>query len=178
MNFKDLIEKIISGEKISAEELASLRQYDPEPLQKEIASLQKQISELSDGSLSENGRLLNALKEMTADRDDLSEKLNQLSRRKRIEEIARFSGCEETDYLEFIFNRSNIDIHDEEAVKTMIAELKESHPGCFASQIKSGGGSGIADPGNTLYERSGSDADNVSRLDHIIFNLGQVPFEE
>ena len=179
MNFKKLIEKISSGEAISAGELAALKQYDPEVLQQEISTLKKELAELGDSNLSENSRLLNELKLMTADRDTLSEKLRALSRRSRIEEIARSSGCEEIDYLDFLFGKADVDLADQTAVDALIDELKATHPGCFASQLKSGGGAGIADPENPAgTAATAANCGTEDRLGKIIFNLGQVPFEE
>lgn len=179
MNFKKLIEKIASGEAVSAGELEELRQYDPEVLQKAISTLKKELAELNDSNQSETGRLLNELKMITADRDTLSEKLSALSRRNRIEEIARTSGCEEIDYLDFLCSKAEIDLADQAAVDALIGELKTTHPGCFASQLKSGGGAGIADPENPVGVVSATtDSGADDRLSKIIFHLGQVPFEE
>ncbi len=173
MSIDLVLGKIFAGENLDEADWETLKSGDPDAWQSGISAWQ---SRRSAGKNPEAESLHRQLQQALSERDDWQKKFATLRRDHRIAEIARTSGCEEVEYLDFLARKSEIDLDDPAAVETFLAQLRESHPGCFASQLKSGGGSGLADPAGTLPPESG-DAPR-HQLDYLIQSLGRVPFEE
>lgn len=175
MKFKQIIEKAVNGEKLSNDEISSLKSIDPDNMLTEITSLKNQICELENAPLSDNEKLQKTIDALTAERDQLNRDFSRLSRQCRIAEIARDSGCNEPEYLDYLTQRANVDLADETAVRNFVSGLRETHPACFTSQLKSGGGCGIvstADPAENISSPP------VSRIDFLVQSLCNAPFKE
>ena len=146
MNYNQLIRKLLAGTELNALERAELENFDADlAVQERDAVLQEH----------------NQLKMEHA----------SLKRAKRLQEISDSCNCSEPDFLDYLATRDQIDLGDDKAVENFILALQKSHPHCFFSQVKSGGGGIRHDPAVTPAETDfGGD-----RIGRIAASIAHAP---
>ena len=167
MKIKETIAKALRGETLNALERAELESFDPE-------ALQQKIDELERAKLTREEALQHDLDAAQAERDALRTERDTLRRRNRIDAIARESGCENAEFLDFLAAKDNIDLEDGKAVAEFVARAERGNPAIFRSRLRPGSGGATAQ-GTPTENRSASRPD---RIGAIVEALDGVPEAE
>ena len=130
---KETIAKALRGEELNALERAELENFDPE-------ALQQKIDELERAKLTREEALQHDLDAAQAERDALRTERDTLRRRNRIDAIARESGCDHAEFLDFLAGKENVDLEDGKAVAEFVARAEHDNPALFRSRLRPGSG--------------------------------------
>lgn len=130
---KETIAKALRGEELNALERAELESFDPE-------ALQKKLDELERAKLTREEALQHDLDAVQEERDALRTERDALRRRSRIDAIARESGCDHAEFLDFLAGKEKIDLEDVNAVAEFVARAEHDNPALFRSRLRPGSG--------------------------------------
>lgn len=173
MLFTPLMAKIVDQKPLSPEEIALLREFDPDALQQELAEKSGKLQTLENERLSREELLQKELEELRSTHSALQNDFQELQRRQKIEALAGHYGCTDPEYLDFRARRAGIDLNDEAASTSFVEEIARTSPGCFKARIKSGSSELQQD----FPETAGNDfagfagADRISRITGIISGI-------
>lgn len=170
MNIRNTIRKLLAGSEINALERAELESFDPETLTSQLDGMRSRVTELEREKLGEKERLELDISEITRERDELKADRDQLLRSRRVQELAENCRFNDPEYLDYLAQKSGIDLNDEEATGKFISELQEKRPESFSSALKSGSGSGAAPADVHQNNVTGTD-----RIGKIISDLETAP---
>ena len=164
---KDLIEKLLKGETLTADERAKLEGYDPDravndaaaaarkkaegerdAARTELEALKKSAEEGKKGSQTETQKLLARIEKLEKEKADADAKSAALERATAIEAIRAKSGIKfvdgiDPDLLKGIFSKQFDgidDLADEAAVNDRLKSFREANKGLILSE--QGGGTG------------------------------------
>ncbi|MBE6400088.1 MAG: hypothetical protein E7041_08115 [Lentisphaerae bacterium] len=149
MNLKAIINKVLSSEPLNALEKAELENLD---------------CDLATGK---------SLTDLQQKYDSLHQELTALRHHRRMEQLCFQLHCTDPDYLEFCARKNNIDVNDDDAMRTFAAELAQSSPGCFQAHIVPG-----SNAGNTpvsLPDAGGSRNVSCDRISSIVESINDAP---
>ena len=164
---KETIAKALRGEALNALERAELENFDPE-------ALQKKIDELERAKLTREEALQHDLAAAQQERDALRTERDALRRRDRIERLARESGCDNAEFLDFLAAKANIDLEDGNAVAEFVTRAERDNPAIFRSRLQPGsGGTQITAAPSGVRGAAAPD-----RIGAIVEALGDVPEAE
>ncbi|MBR7104031.1 MAG: hypothetical protein IKC65_03730 [Lentisphaeria bacterium] len=138
MNYNQLIKKLLAGEEINALERAELEKWDADAL---LAQHDSVIRE----------------------RDQLKAEQQKSKRRQLLQDIADKYSCGETDFLDYLAARKEVDLENEEAVSAFIADMQQSSPHCFYSRVRSGGGQ-VSSPSLPAEQTGVPGYDRIGRI--------------
>ena len=164
---KETIAKALRGEELNALERAELESFDPE-------ALQHKIDELERAKLTREETLQHDLEAAQQERDALRTERDALQRRNRIDAIARESGCDHAEFLDFLAGKEKVDLEDGKAVAEFVARAERGNPALFRSRLRPGSGGAAAQTATTESRR----ASHVDRIGAIVEALDGVPEAE
>lgn len=168
MNLKEALDALLSGREIPPDARELLAGFDPESLREELSTLRSQLEEQENAKLSAEELLKKQLTAALSEKEALQLKHDLLERSTQIRRLADESGCEDPDYLDFLAQKQNVDLHDDHAVEEFLSRTVQSRPYCFRTSLHPGSGSGtpaeymphtVSDPGDDRIARI------LSRLD-------------
>ena len=149
MDLKTIINKILNSEPLNALEKAELENLDCDMASgRNMAELQQKY-------------------------DSLHQELDTLRHKNRMEKLCGQLHCTDPDYLEFCARKNNIDVNDDDAMRTFAAELAQNSPGCFQAHIVPG-----SNAGNTpvsLPDTGGSRNVSCDRISAIVESINDAP---
>lgn len=137
MNLKELIQRSLDGEELSAEERSCLENFDPDITGKELQELQLEYSALQ-------------------------ERHTELQRSCQIEKIAAETGCTDPGYFDYLARKHDLDLTDSEAVSKFASDIARISPGCFQARITPGAARTL--PASAPGESSGNNHDRIGRI--------------
>ena len=161
---KETIAKALRGEALNALERAELENFDPEALQQKIAELER-------ARLTREEALQHDLAAAQEERDALRTERDALRRRDRIERLARDSGCDNAEFLDFLAAKEQIDLNDGSSVAEFITRAERDNPAIFRSRLQPGSG-GARLP---VAPGSAGTAGRTDRIGAIVEALDGVP---
>lgn len=94
----------------------------------------------------------------------------RLVRNEKIRRIAENSGCIDADYLDFRAEKAGIDLDDQVAVKSFVAQVVSTNPGCFKARIQPGG----CKPQTPPAGEKNSSPDRITQLINFLNNAPEV----
>ena len=164
---KETIAKALRGEALNALERAELENFDPD-------ALSQKLEELERAKLTREEALRHDLDAAVKERDEIRAERDELRRKNRIGAIARDSGCDNAEFLDFLANKAQIDLDDDQAVARFVANAEHDHPALFRSRLQPGtGGAAVPAPGATP-----ASAEVPDRIGAIVAALGGAPEAE
>lgn len=149
MDLKTIIGKILKSEPLNALEKAELENLDCDLVSgKAMADLQQEYSALQ-------------------------QELASIRHHSRMEKLCGQFHCTDPDYLEFCARKNNVDINDDDAMRSFAAELARNSPGCFQAHIVPGSNAGnnpVPQP-----EAGGCGMFPCDRISHIVESICDAP---
>ena len=164
MKLKELISKALAGTELNALERAELENFDPD-------TLKARLDEVERAKLSREEALQRDLEEAESERESLRKERDLLVRRSRIDALAAGSGCTDPEFLDFLAQKSGLELDDDAAVKAFLERTERENPHCFRSRLRPGTGAPAAPDG----EVSRPDSSAPDRIGAIVEALGAAP---
>lgn len=155
---KALLDRLAGGEKLSEEELKSIKNFqEPKPpkggtdkereLQAEVDRLKTEKEEAESKGLSEveklqreNTRLQGQVTTLTKERDTAMGETKQLKFDNAVTSLAGKHKFTDAEYLKYLVQKGGVDVADEAAAEAFMGNLKKDSPKYFSAEVNPGGG--------------------------------------
>lgn len=196
MQISEIIAKVLAGQELSADEQTFLENYrEPEAadripksrldqeiakkkeLEQRLEDVTRQLEEYENRDLSDverNRKVIDNLKKridsLTQERDQVQAAKAELEFRGQVTKTAGAFNFDDSEYLEYLVRRDNIDLSDEEGVLAFMSGLKESCPKHFNVNINSGGAGSVSTGDSGEFESARCQGD----IDLMIANAPSI----
>lgn len=144
MSIRNIITKLLDNQQLTVLERAELEQFDPDKLSGELEELKARNAEVERAKLSEKEQLELDIRNISEERDQLKKSHERLLRNQMIRDLAGKNRFSDADYLDYLAEKENVDLGNEDACSAFIEKMRELKPEAFEATLKSGSGSGIS----------------------------------